>query len=63
MFLSSRFVSCLIMLLAFSLPAASQSIQQPIRQTGTATVSGMVKLGEAPAIGITMALISSFAGA
>ena len=57
MFLSSRFASCLLFLLALSLPAASQSIQQSARQTGSATVSGMVKLGEAPAIGIPMALI------
>ncbi len=59
MFFSLRFASCLILLLVLSLPAASQSIQQPIRPTGTATVSGMVKLGEAPAVGIPMALISS----
>lgn len=57
MFFSLRFASCLILLLALSSPAASQSIQQSARQTGTATVSGMVKLGEAPAMGITLALI------
>lgn len=57
MFFSSRFVSCLILLLAISLPAVSQSVQQPTRQPGTATVSGTVKLGDAPAIGIPMALV------
>ena len=59
MFFSLRFISCLMMLLALCLPAASQSSQQPARQTGSATVSGMVKLGEAPAVGIPMALISN----
>ncbi len=57
MFFSLRFASCLILLLALSVPAASQSIQQSVRPTGTATVSGMVKLGEAPAVGIPMAMI------
>lgn len=57
MFFFSRFASCLILLLAICLPAASQSQQQPNRQPGTATISGTVKLGDAPAIGIPIALV------
>lgn len=50
MFFSYR-LSCLLLLLAMT--AAAQTSQQ----TGTATITGMVKLGEAPAAGIPMALI------
>lgn len=57
MFLCSRVASCLILLAAFWLSASAQSIQQPARQSGTAAVSGVVKLGDAPAVGIPMALV------
>ena len=51
MFFSYRLAISLMMLLAMT--AAAQTSQQP----GTATITGMVKLGEAPAAGIPMALI------
>ncbi|MBS1789094.1 MAG: carboxypeptidase regulatory-like domain-containing protein [Acidobacteria bacterium] len=59
MFLCFRVAFCLILLAAFWLSVSAQSVQQPARQSGTAAVSGVVKLGDAPAVGIPMALISN----
>lgn len=53
MFFSSRSLACL--LLALTLPAMAQTAQQP----GTATITGMVKVGEAPAAGVPMGLIAN----
>ncbi len=52
MFFSYRLATSLLLL---TLSAIAQTSQQP----GTATITGMVKLGEAPAAGIPMALIAN----
>ncbi|MDX2044209.1 MAG: hypothetical protein SF097_23575 [Acidobacteriota bacterium] len=52
MFFSYRLATLLLLL---TLSAIAQTSQQP----GTATITGMVKLGEAPAAGIPMALIAN----
>ncbi len=56
MFFSSRSLACL--LLALTLPAMAQTTQQ----AGTATITGMVKVGEAPAAGVPIALIANQIG-
>ena len=56
MFFSSRSLACL--LLALTLSAMAQTPSQP----GTATITGMVKVGEAPAAGVPMALIANQIG-
>lgn len=59
---SGRIVFCLLALLALtSSRSAGQSVTQS-NPTGTATITGLVKLGEAPASGITLALIPDQAG-
>jgi len=55
MFFSSRSLACL-MLLALS------AMAQTTQQAGTATITGMVKVGEAPAAGVAMALIANQIG-
>ena len=57
MFLCFRVATCLMLLAAFWLSVSAQSVQQPARPSGTAAVSGIVKLGDAPAVGIPMALV------
>lgn len=59
MFLSFRFATFLFLLLALTLPAVSQANYQ---QPGTATVTGMVRLGGEPAAGIAMAMIPEQTG-
>lgn len=56
MFFSSRLLAGL--LLALTLSAMAQTPSQP----GTATITGMVKVGEAPAAGVPMALIANQIG-
>ncbi|MDQ3014170.1 MAG: hypothetical protein M3X11_26125, partial [Acidobacteriota bacterium] len=53
--------TCLLLLLTFCHATFSQTASQPTsqqtpQQAGTGTVSGVVKMGEAPAAGITLAL-------
>ncbi|MEK7830090.1 MAG: carboxypeptidase-like regulatory domain-containing protein [Acidobacteriota bacterium] len=55
MFFYHRFATCLTVLLTISSSAFSQSTTQ--QQTGTATISGTVKLGDAPSANIPMALM------
>jgi hypothetical protein len=57
MFASIRIAACLFLLLAFCRAVSSQTASQSASQpSGTATISGTVKLGEAPGTGITLAL-------
>lgn len=49
-----RGVFCFLFLLVVAHPALSQS---PLQTSGTATITGAVKLGDAPASGITLALL------
>lgn len=62
---SGRIVVCFFLLATLTCVALSQSSGQAQPQpnsTGTATISGTVKLGEAPAIGITLALMPDQGG-
>lgn len=59
---TGRIAFCLLALLALSSSrSAGQSLAQS-NPTGTATITGLVKLGEAPASGITLALIPEQGG-
>ncbi|MEO6725592.1 MAG: hypothetical protein ABIU20_02145 [Blastocatellia bacterium] len=54
---------CLLLLLTFCHATFSQTAsQQTSQQAGTGTVSGAVKMGEAPAAGITLALMPDQGG-
>jgi len=57
-----RFTSCILMLFALAGAAASQSASQQSAKSGTGVISGTVKLGDAPAKGISMTLIPEQAG-
>jgi len=59
MLASVRIAACLSLLLALAHMAWSQTVSQP---AGTATVSGSVRLGEAPAVGIPLALVAEQGG-
>lgn len=62
MFQFSRAVFCLLLLLTFVQAALSQTSSQTPNQLSTASVSGVVKLGEAPAVGISLALLPDQGG-
>src|SRR5258706_9649519 len=63
MLASIRTATCLILLLTFCHATFSQTTSQPApQQSGTGTISGSVKIGEAPAAGITLALIPDQGG-
>lgn len=58
-----RTAACLLLLLTFCYATFSQTASQPAsQQTGTGTISGTVKMGEAPAAGITLALMPDQGG-
>lgn len=58
-----RITASLFILLTFCQATFSQTASQPAsQQTGTGTISGTVKMGEAPAAGITLALMPDQGG-